>query len=67
MMHPVGVSQWQDHDEALAPARSGWWALVALVVIVALLVTAVVALSGGESAEEPVQPQPTEAPFDPGA
>ena len=67
MMHPTDTANQRDQDDipASSEIRAGWWAVLALVIIVALLVTAVIAFSGDASA--PQQPQPTEAPVDPGA
>lgn len=65
MMHQVDMTA----VETEAPAPGGtsvWWAVVALVIVAALLVTAVIALSG-EAPSEPQSPQPTEAPLEPGS
>ena len=68
MMHPMDMTQIRPEDRRQeAPGtRGGWWAIFALVLVTALLVTAVIAL-GGNDGEAPSQPQPTEAPLDPGA
>jgi len=65
MMHQVDLTG----VEREAPAPGGtsvWWAVVALVIVAALLVTAVIALSGDEPVEGST-PQPTEAPLEPGS
>ena len=66
MMHPIDVTTSYQEDHGAAPGtRGGWWAIFALVLVIALLVTAVIALGGDTG--EPVQPEPTEAPSYPGA
>jgi hypothetical protein len=69
MMHPIDVTnshQDEDRSQEAPGTRGGWWAIFALVLVTALLVTAVIAL-GGDAGETPAQPQPTEAPLEPGA
>jgi hypothetical protein len=67
MLHPIDLSHTnQDEDRAAPGTRGGWWAIFALVLLTALLVTAVVAF-GGDSGEPPANPQPTEAPLYPNA
>lgn len=69
MMHPIDVThdyREYERNHETPGTRGGWWALFALVLVIALLVTAVIALDG-EAGETPAQPQPTEAPLDPGA
>lgn len=66
MMHPIDLSDNRSRESNAAATGSGWWAILALVIVVALLVTAVIALSGDDVSETPVSPQPTEAPIDPG-
>lgn len=45
MMHPIEVPNDRDAGERAleesSPLRAGWWAFIALVIVVALLVTAV--------------------------
>ncbi|HET9259984.1 MAG TPA: hypothetical protein VFP42_07640 [Acidimicrobiia bacterium] len=69
MMHPIDVTpiHEQEHRSPDAPdTPGGWWAILALVLVTALLVTAVIVL-GGDAGDTPAQPQPTEAPLEPGA
>ncbi len=69
MMHPIDTATTQEHEDypSSSEVRAGWWAIVALVILVALLVTVVLVFSGDVSSPEPRAPQPTEAPIDPGA
>lgn len=64
-MHPTDLMT-DRADDTTRVSRTAWWALVALVVVLALLVTAVLTLSRSESELEPTAPQPTEAPLEPG-
>ena len=64
-MHPIDVTdsyQGEQQDLSGPPTGGGWWAVFALVLVVALLVTAVIALDGDAGATPDIQPQPTEAP-----
>lgn len=45
---------------------SGWGALIAFLIVVALIIGAVSLLAGGDTSGTPNQPAPTEAPVDPG-
>lgn len=69
MMHPVDTNPIREHEDVPSSSeiRAGWWAIVALMILVALLVTVVLVFSGDEDTPEPGAPQPTEAPIDPGA
>jgi hypothetical protein len=67
-MHPIDVTHSyrpEDRSQETPGSRGGWWAIFALVLVTALLVTAVIAL-GDDVGENPTQPQPTEGPLDPG-
>jgi hypothetical protein len=65
-MHPGDLRTIQQEHTSAPGTRTGWWGLVALVIVMALLVTAVISLSGDRPEGEPQGPQPTEAPLDPG-
>jgi len=69
MMHPIDTTTTRDPGDypSSSELRAGWWAIVALMILVALLVTVVLVFSGDETSPEPGAPQPTEAPVDPGA
>ena len=69
MMHPIDTTAIREHEEypSSSEIKAGWWAIVALMILVALLVTVVLVFSGDETSPEPLTPQPTEAPIDPGA
>ncbi|HEX6286568.1 MAG TPA: hypothetical protein VFZ80_03710 [Acidimicrobiia bacterium] len=70
MMHPIDTTTIREHEAdypSSSEIRTGWWAIVALMILVALLVTVVLVFSGDESSSDPEAPQPTEAPLDSGA
>lgn len=69
MVHPIDTTTTREHGDypRSSEIRAGWWAIVALMILVALLVTVVLVFSGDETSPEPGAPQPTEAPVDPGA
>jgi len=66
-MHPIDIAPKQDEDHPAPPggASSGIWAVIGLVAIVALIVAATIAFSGGEG-EQQQTPPPVDAPLDPG-
>lgn len=63
-MHPVDVSSRQTPRDEQS-GRGVWVAMIGLIVIVALVVVALMAMSDGE-AEQPPQQPPVDAPVDPG-
>lgn len=70
MMHPVDPTTNREHESypSSGEIKAGWWAVFALAIVVALLVTAVLVFTSDESVpQQPEPPQPTEAPVDPGA
>lgn len=68
MHHPIDIPSREDQERATPPAGRGgaFWTILALVVVVALAVAVVMAMSGGEQPEAPVEPVPNEAPASPG-
>lgn len=68
MNHPVDIPSRDDQDRATPPAGRGGgvWAVIALLVVVALSVALTIALTGGDTVEQPESPVPSEAPAVPG-
>jgi len=68
-MHPIDTDTIREYEEypSSSEIRAGWWAILALMILAALLVTVVLVFSGDEISPQPGPPQPTEAPIDPGA
>jgi hypothetical protein len=64
MMHPIDIAPRND-AERNPTGGSAWWAVIALVVIVGLVIALTVALSGGEQTTN--QPPANEAPLAPGS
>jgi hypothetical protein len=69
MMHPIDTAAIREHEDypSSSDVIAGWWAILALMILVALLVTVVLVFSGDERSPEPAAPHPTAAPIDPGA
>jgi len=67
VMHPIDIAPKQDEDHPTPPGGrgSGIWAVIGLVAIVALIVAATIAFSGGEVGQQQTPP-PVDAPLDPG-
>ena len=68
MNHPVDIPSRDDQDRATPPAGRGGgvWAVIALLVVVALAVALTLAFTGGDTAEQPESPVPNDAPVVPG-
>jgi len=68
MNHPVDITSRDDQDRATPPAGRGGgiWAVIALLVVVALAVALTIALTGGDTVEQPESPVPNDAPAVPG-
>jgi hypothetical protein len=65
-MHPIDTTS-QQREASPSGFKTGWWALFALAVVMALLVTAMLSVADPDLGQTPEAPQPTEAPPDPGA
>lgn len=67
MNHPVDIPSRDDQDRATPPAGRGGgiWAVIALLVVVALAVALTLAFTGGDT-EQPESPVPNDAPAVPG-
>lgn len=63
-MHPIDVKT-RDQENPTPAGRTGWWALFALVLVVALVVALIIGLSDGAEAP-PQNNTPSEAPVEPG-
>lgn len=67
-MHPIDIAPKEQRENQRMPGGgSGFWAVAALVAIVALVIVLAMAFSGdGDAGQQPNQPPPAEAPVDPG-
>lgn len=64
-MHPVDMSS-KHRQESQRSGGGIWFAIIGLVVVAAIAIVALVAMSEGEADSPPADQSPVDAPVDPG-